>query len=315
MGSFYRRTCVRGVPRRPVARHGVLLCRRRAFRAARSNRIPPVIIDSLTSLDDPRVAEYRNVPDPVLLRDRGLFVAEGRLVVRHLLSSTRFGLRSLLVSPTALESLKDLTDARPDVPVYVAPVDLLSSIVGFHMHRGCLAVCERPANQTLAATLAQASASRLIVVAEQVANADNMGGLFRNAMAFGAGAVMLSPGCCDPLYRKAVRVSIGGTLRVPFAVIDEWPSGLASLRQAGYTLVGLTPDAHALELGAWAFQGRRPGRIALVLGHEGSGLSEAALAMVDEKVRIEMAAGVDSLNVATAAGVAMYACSGLWRHA
>ena len=272
-------------------------------------------IDVIASLDDPRVGDYRNVPDPVLLRERGLFVAEGRLVVRHLLGSDRYTIRSLLVSSAAVDSLRDLTAARPELPVFVAPLEVLSEIVGFNMHRGCLAVCERSANASIAAVLSQTSSSRLVVVAEQMANADNVGGLFRNAMAFGAGAVLLSPGCCDPLYRKAVRVSIGGTLRVPFAVVDEWPSGLAALKQAGYTLVGLTPDARARELGEWAFQGQRPGRIALVVGHEGSGLTETALAMTDERVRIEMAAGVDSLNVATAAGVAMYACSGLWRHA
>jgi tRNA G18 (ribose-2'-O)-methylase SpoU len=161
----------------------------------------------------------------------------------------------------------------------------------------------------------QAAATRLIVVAEHIGNADNMGSLFRNAMAFGAGAVLLSPNCCDPLYRKAVRVSIGGTVRVPSAVIDDWPSGLTLLKQAGYTLVGLTPDARAKELGEWAFHEQRPARVALVVGHEGFGLSEAALAMTDVRVRIEMVAGVDSLNVATAAGIAMYACSGLWRPA
>lgn len=272
-------------------------------------------VETIDTLDDDRVADYRNVPDPVLLKQRGLFVAEGRLVVRHLLAGQHYALRSVLVSPTALESMRDVVDTRPGVPVYVAPADVLSGIVGFNMHRGCLAICERPAGATVAATLALAASARLIVVAEQIANADNMGGLFRNAMAFGAGAVLLSPNCCDPLYRKAVRVSIGGTIRVPSAVVEDWPAGLSALKQAGYTLVGLTPDARAKELGEWVFHERRPARVALVVGHEGFGLSDPALAMTDVRVRIEMVAGVDSLNVATAAGIAMYACSGLWRPA
>ena len=270
-------------------------------------------IDTITSLDDPRVAEFRNVPDPVLLRERGLFVAEGRLVVRHVLSGGRFPVRAVLVSPTALESIRDVLDDASPTPVYVAPIELLSGVVGFNMHRGCLALCARPLPEPVSSALATAASSRLIIVAEHISNADNMGGLFRNAMAFGVGAVLLSPDCCDPLYRKAVRVSIGGTLRVPFARLDEWPSGLSALKQAGYTLVGLTPDSKARELGDWAFHARRPSRVALVVGHEGFGLSDQASAMMDEHVRIEMVAGVDSLNVATASGIALYACSGLWK--
>lgn len=272
-------------------------------------------IDTITSLEDPRVAEFHNVPDPVLLREHGLFVAEGRLIVRHVLAGRRFRVRSVLVSPTALESIRDVLDQAGDSPVFVAPAELLSGIVGFNMHRGCLALCERPPAEPVANALANASSSRLVLVAEHISNADNMGGLFRNAMAFGVGAVLLSPDCCDPLYRKAVRVSIGGTLRVPFATIDEWPSGLSALKQAGYTLVGLTPDSKSRELGDWAFHARRPSRVALVLGHEGFGISDEAAAMMDEHVRIEMVAGVDSLNVATASGIALYACSGLWKRA
>jgi tRNA G18 (ribose-2'-O)-methylase SpoU len=238
-------------------------------------------VETIDTLDDDRVADYRNVPDPVLLKQRGLFVAEGRLVVRHLLAGQHYALRSVLVSPTALESMRDVVDTRPGVPVYVAPADVLSGIVGFNMHRGCLAICERPAGATVAATLALAASARLIVVAEQIANADNMGGLFRNAMAFGAGAVLLSPNCCDPLYRKAVRVSIGGTIRVPSAVVEDWPAGLSALKQAGYTLVGLTPDARAKELGEWVFHERRPARVALVVGHEGFGLGHDGRSRTD----------------------------------
>lgn len=274
-------------------------------------------IDTITSLDDPRVADFRNVPDPVLLRDRGLFVAEGRLIVRHVLDARRFRVRSLLLSPAGAEGLRDVlaahaatgTGLEAVAGVFVAPAELLSAIVGFDVHRGCLALCERPAPVPVDAVMAGAAAANLLLVAERVGNADNMGGLFRNAMAFGAGAVLLSPGCCDPFYRKAVRVSSGGTLRVPFATFADWPSGLSALAREGWALVGLTPDAAAASLEEWASRADRPARTALVVGHEGSGLSEAALAMMGARVRIAMAGGVDSLNVATAAAIAMYVCS------
>lgn len=266
----------------------------------------------IPSLDDPRVADYRLLPDPAALRAAGLFVAEGRLVVRTLLGGPGYRIRSLLVSPAALDSLRGVLESREDVSVYVADVSALSALVGFNMHRGCLGLAERPAPVDPAALVAGIGRPPLLVVAEQVANADNIGGIFRSAMAFGVRAVLLSPNCCDPLYRKAIRVSIGGTLRVPFAEIGAWPEGLSLLKQAGYRIVALTPHARAQELGVWA-RAPRSGRVALLLGHEGSGLSEAALAVADDLVRIEMAAGVDSLNVATAAGIAMYACSGLWR--
>lgn len=268
--------------------------------------------DAIETLDDPRVADYRDLPNPAVLRSRGLFVAEGRLVVRALLEDRRYRVRSLLLSAATLTGLGSVLTRRDDVPVYVADANLLSEIVGFNVHRGCLGMAERPEAVRPDELLAGITGASLVVVAEQVANADNIGGIFRNAMAFGAGAVLLSPDCCDPLYRKAVRVSIGGTLRVPFTTVDDWPAGLAMLKQAGYRLVALTPDPKAMELGLWA-RSSRPRRVALLLGHEGSGLSADALAMADDRVRIEMAARVDSLNVATAAGIAMYVCSGLWR--
>ncbi|MEW5983696.1 MAG: RNA methyltransferase [Acidobacteriota bacterium] len=269
--------------------------------------------EPVASLDDPRVTDYRDLGDPAALRNRGLFVAEGRLVVRTLLEDRRYRVRSLLLSPAALEGLHGALEGRDDVTVYVTEVEQLSAIVGFNMHRGCVGLAERPETAPPGALIASVTGASLLVVTEHIANADNVGGIFRNALAFGAGAVLLSPDCCDPLYRKAIRVSIGGSLRVPFSIVDEWPRGLAVLKQAGYRLVALTPDAKARELGLWAVSAR-PRRVALLLGHEGSGLSEAALAMADDRVRIEMAARVDSLNVATAAGIAMYVCSGLWRH-
>src|SRR5581483_3964818 len=179
----------------------------------------PVRVDDVA---DPHLADYRELKDAALRRRAGVFVAEGRLVVRRLFDAGRFRVRSVLVTEAALDDLRDvLIDGAA---VYVASDDTIKRIVGFKFHRGCLAAVERPPATPLASLLA----GRLLVVLERVTNPDNMGGVFRNAMAFGADGVLLSSGCADPLYRKAVRVSMGGTLRVPFAVLEPWPEALAS---------------------------------------------------------------------------------------
>jgi tRNA G18 (ribose-2'-O)-methylase SpoU len=259
------------------------------------------------SLDDPGLADYRNVPDPELLRLRHVFVAEGRLVVRALLASSRFHVRSLLVTARALDSLRDVVvpeDAA--IPIFVAPHALMSTLVGYNVHRGCLAIGERPRPTDVDEILRRGDGGGLVVVLERVGNADNMGGVFRNGVAFGADGVLLSPGCCDPLYRKAIRVSIGGTLRVPFALFADWPGGLRRVKEAGFTLVALTPDAGAVAIDALADQAARPRRLALVAGAEGAGLSRETLASADVRVSIPMAAGSDSLNVATAVAIALH---------
>ena len=258
--------------------------------------------------DDPRVAEYRNIPDPELLRDHGVFIAEGRQVVRQLLASGRFETRSVLVSPAAFEGLRDVLDARPALPVFVMPADRLSVLVGFNVHRGCLAIGERQPPGAVESWWEQAEASRLVVAAERVGNADNMGALFRNALAFGAGGILLSPGCCDPLYRKSIRVSMGAALRLPYAVDDQWPGGISRLREAGVRVLALTPGTPALDLDD-ALSAIPPATpIALLMGHEGDGLSDVAMRAADKRVRIATHPGVDSLNVATAAAIALHAC-------
>lgn len=258
---------------------------------------------------DPRLHDFRAVPDPVLFRRRGLFVAESRFVVRELLVHPRLITRSLLATPAALASVRDLLDDRTldTLPVYVAPPSLLKQVTGFQVHRGCLAIGERPPPAT-DADLPDLSTARLVIVLEQVGNPDNVGSIFRNAAAFGAGCVLLSPGCCDPLYRKAIRTSIGATMRVPYGAIPDWPDGLLRLRAYGYTTVALAPDRDADDLQALATA--PPPRMALVFGAEGAGLSDDAAACVDRRVRIPIVDGVDSLNVATAAGIALYALSG-----
>jgi tRNA G18 (ribose-2'-O)-methylase SpoU len=253
-----------------------------------------VTASRVAGLDDPRLADYRDVRDGDALARRGLFVAEGQLVVRQLLAS-RFVARSILVTDAALDALGA---AVPDVvPMYVGSRAAVEAVVGYAFHHGCLALGERGTE------VAPPTASPMLVALEHVSNPDNVGGIFRNALAFGAGGVLLSPGCADPLYRKAIRVSLGATLAVPFAHADDWQARLAALRAAGHTIVALTPSADAVPLDAFAW----PSRPVLVVGAEGPGLRAETRAAADVAVRIPMAAGVDSLNASTASGIALHA--------
>ncbi len=256
--------------------------------------------------DDPRLADYRDVPDPMLLRDRGLFVAESRLVVRELLTHPRLTTRSLFVTQAALDSLRELVEARETLPVYVGSPSLLKGVIGYAVHRGSLGLGERPAPTTDLELPALREAT-LAVVLEQVGNPDNVGSIFRNGAAFGAGAVVMTSNCADPLYRKAIRTSLGATLRLPYAEMPDWPDGLSRLEGLGFETVVLTLDGGAIPLETFADDA--PRRIALVLGSEGPGISDRALAAVRHRVRIPMAPGIDSLNVATASGIALYRLS------
>lgn len=259
---------------------------------------------------DPRVSVYQSVPDAELLRQRGQFVAEGRLVVERLIAERRYAVHSLLLSEAAYRALEpSLETLGRDVPVYICAGGDFPGITGYDVHRGCLALAERPAPPSLDAVLLHAE---VIVVLEGVTNADNVGGVFRNAAAFGADAVLLDAASCDPLYRKAIRTSMAATLHVPFARLadraSEWPSALGGLRTRGFTLVALTPAASARDLDEFAAS-PRPARLALLLGSEGPGLSAAASAAVDHHVRIPVNPDVDSLNLAVAAGIALYRLS------
>jgi tRNA G18 (ribose-2'-O)-methylase SpoU len=254
---------------------------------------------------DPRLADYANVPDPELVRRRGLFVAEGRLVVRRLIEDGRYRLRSLLVSEAALRALEP-SIARLDasVPVFVCDAREFLAISGFNIHRGCLAMVERP--ELLPFAVVATSASRLVVL-EAVANPDNLGGVFRSAAAFGFDAVVLSPACCDPLYRKAIRTSMAATLRVPYATAEPWPAAIHELRRLGFSLVALTPREPALPLDTFAPQSSA--RVAILIGTEGAGLTADAERYADLRVRIPIRPDVDSLNLAVAASIAMHAIS------
>jgi tRNA G18 (ribose-2'-O)-methylase SpoU len=258
-----------------------------------------VISDS----SDPRVADYAHVGDPAWLRRRGLFVAEGRLVVRRLIDGGRFVIRSVLVTPPALAALEDVLDAAR-CPIYVCSQQTLESLSGIKFHRGCLAIAARPETEI---PLARFSGARRLLALEGVGNPDNIGGLFRVAAAFEAAGVLLDRTSGDPLYRKAIRTSMGATVRLPFACIDAWDAGLDALRGHGFHLVALTPDASATPLSLYAatLPPERP--LVLMLGGEGPGLTVQSLRTADVTVRIPIAADVDSLNVVVAAGIALAA--------
>ena len=253
-------------------------------------------IEPVGAADDPRLDDYRHIA-AAPLRVRGdTFAVESREVVRRLLVEGRFRLRSVLLTERALETVRDLLD--DSTTVYLAANDLICAVVGFNFRRGCMGIAERGIPTGLGELLA--TAPRTVVVCECLSNPDNVGGVFRNAMAFGVGGIVLSPGCADPLSRKTVRVSLGGSLGVPFAEVTEWPEALARLRAAGLTIVALTPrDGDDLA----AFE--PPARTALLLGSEGDGLTGGALAHADRRATIRMVAGIDSLNVAVACGIAL----------
>ena len=263
-------------------------------------------IEPIENPDDPRLDDYRNVRDPEWIRRRDIFLAEGRRVVERLLTSSRFQVRSLMVTRPALDFLRGVVGSR-DVTVYVVERSVLEQVAGARFHQGCVAVGELPVERSPEEVLAPLGGrARRLLVLERVADPDNIGGLFRNARAFGVDAVVLGPGCTHPLYRKAVRTSMGATLDLPFARAGSWPKALASLRAAGFVLIALTPRSEALDIASLGTTRPVPGRVALLLGGEGYGLSEEALAESDLRVRIPMAPGVDSLNVTSAAGIALH---------
>jgi len=266
-------------------------------------------LERIECANDARAAAYRDLRDGELLRARGLFVAEGRLVVRRAMEDRRYRIESVLVNEAALRDLTpSIEQLDRSIPILVCRAHDLADLAGFDIHRGCLALVRRPAETAVAALIETAAT---IVVLDAVANADNVGGVFRNAAAFGADGVVLSPTTCDPLYRKAVRTSMAAVLRVPFARArdDEWPAALDAMRRRGFTVVALTPREPSAPLDAFAARPRPP-RIALVVGAEGAGITPSVEANADARVRIPIGGGVDSLNLAVAVGIALYELRG-----
>ncbi|MFI5608448.1 TrmH family RNA methyltransferase [Amycolatopsis sp. NPDC051903] len=250
---------------------------------------------------DSRLDDFRDLSTADRRPDRpggrGLVIAEGTVVVERMLAS-RYPVRALLGVERRVREL-DLSGI--DAPAYVTSAETMAEVVGFHLNRGVLAVADKPAPVAVSDVVAGAD---VLAVLEGVGDHENLGSIFRNASALGVGGVLLAPGCSDPLYRRSVRVSMGHVLRVPFAPLEDWPGGLDLLRESGFTVAALTPRPNSVPL-----RGLRAGvtgRVALVLGAEGPGLTDEAIAAADLAVRIEMVPEVDSLNVATASAIAFH---------
>jgi tRNA G18 (ribose-2'-O)-methylase SpoU len=259
----------------------------------------PVI--PISDPDDPRIAAYRDIRERDLVGREGRFMAEGEVVLRVMAGQVRLGIDSLLLAESRLAPLGDLI-ARlpPEVPVFAAPQPIMNAIAGFAVHRGVMAVGRRPAPEALDSFLDRLPARALVVAAIGIANHDNIGGIFRNAAAFGAEAVLLDATSCDPLYRKAIRVSVGAALLVPFHRGASAGDLMATLAMRGFALAALSPS------GGEELSRYRPGaRTAVILGAEGPGLPQDVLEMTDT-LRIPMAGGFDSLNVATTSGIVLH---------
>ena len=251
---------------------------------------------------DPRIDPYRAVRERDLVGRRGGFVAEGEVVLNVLVRGGRHRAESVLLAEKRVEGLRPLLERLPeDVPVYTAGQAVLDGIVGFHIHRGVLAYGRRAADLDAGALLAGLPERALVAAVFGVGNHDNIGGIFRNAAAFGAEAVLLDPGCCDPLYRKAIRVSVGAALSVPFARIPAGAAAVDLLSRHGFEALALSPEG-----GELLARVERPARAAVLLGAEGPGLPAEVLARA-RTVGIPMAGAFDSLNVATACGIALHA--------
>lgn len=268
--------------------------------------MPPTIVP-IDSMDDPKADVFRDVRDADLRGRDGLFMAESELVLRRLLRSPD-RIHSLLLSPEKFRKLRDEIEPLPErIDVLVAGLRLIHEIAAFHVHRGVLAAGIRPSAEEVSLERALAGLDVkpdcTVLVAEGLTNVDNMGGLFRNAAAFGVDAIVLDPTCCDPLYRKAIRVSMGHALSIPWAICRDWPGDLDRLRSRwGLTLVG----AEVTERSKPLWEMPRASKMAIAFGSEGHGLSEGALSRCDAVCAIPMAKDVPSLNVAVASAAFLY---------
>jgi tRNA G18 (ribose-2'-O)-methylase SpoU len=259
-------------------------------------------IEQVTRADDPRLADYVSLRDVELRKslegEHGLFLAEGEKVVRRAVEAG-YRVRSLLMAPRWMETLRDVLEAAGDAPCYLADPAIIEGVTGFHVHRGALASMHRRELPDLADVLAGA---RRIVVCEDLVDHTNVGSIFRSAAALGVDGVLLSPRCADPLYRRAVKVSMGAVLTLPYARLAGWYDALTDLREAGFQVLALTPAADAVPLDEIPLGDR----VALVFGAEGAGLSPRWLATSDARVTIPISRDIDSLNVSAAAAVAAY---------
>jgi tRNA G18 (ribose-2'-O)-methylase SpoU len=261
----------------------------------------------ITDPGDERVRDYFTLTDVALRTKiepvRGLYLAESEKVVRRSLAAGHRP-RSFLMGQRWLTDLSDLVERAESqsVPVYFAQPDVIEAMTGFHLHRGVLASMHRP--ELVAPALLLKDASRVVVL-EDIVDHTNVGAVFRSAAALGVDAVLVTPRCADPLYRRAVRVSMGTVFQVPWTRIDHWPAGVQVLRDHGFTVAAFALGDGAIRLDDLA--GDQPDRLAMIFGTEGDGLSRLAIKGADLIVKIPMAGGVDSLNIAAASAVAIWA--------
>lgn len=270
----------------------------------------PAGVTWIDRADDERVRDYVGLTDVALRRvlepARGLYLAESVKVIGRALGAGH-QLRSLLLTPRWLTDLADLVQRTLEegAPVYVMDPAVAQEITGYNLHRGALAAMHRPELLSVPAVL---EGARRVAVLEDIVDHTNVGAVFRSAAALGVDAVLVTPRCADPLYRRSVRVSMGTVFQVPWTRLEPWPAGMATLREAGFTVAALALREDGIELRELAAD--PPERLALVLGTEGDGLGERTIAEADLAVRIPMAGGVDSLNVAAASAVAFWALQG-----
>jgi tRNA G18 (ribose-2'-O)-methylase SpoU len=252
---------------------------------------------------DPRLAPYRSLTDAALRRqiesDERLFIVEGVTAIRRLLTSA-YPVHSVLLTPAKYAQVAQEL-AGVDAPVLVAPLEVMSEVTGFDIHRGAVAAAERLPQLAIADLVETA---HTLVVLEGLNDHENIGAIARTARALGADGLLFDPSCADPLYRRSVRVSMGEILHLPLGRVEPWPEGLDLLRAAGIAVIALTPEPEAEVLDDLATE--RPARLALLLGAEGKGLTPAALAAADRRVRIRQRHEVDSLNVGHACAIALH---------
>ena len=266
----------------------------------------PELADIIDIADpaDPRLDDFRDLNSvdrrPDLPSGKGLVIAEGVLVVQRMIAS-RFRPRAMLGTDRRLGELADDLDGV-DVPFYRAGAEVMAEVIGFHLNRGVLAAAPRPAELGVEEVL---DGARTVAVLEGVNDHENLGSIFRNAAGLGVDAVLFGTGCADPLYRRAVRVSMGHALLVPYAWAPAWPAELDTLRDNGFRVLAMTPNPAAPTL-ASAMAELDDAKIAMMVGAEGPGLKEHTMRAADVRVRIPMSRGTDSLNVATAAALAFY---------
>ena len=255
---------------------------------------------------DPRLADYVSLRDVQLRRhleaEHGFFIAEGEKVVRRAVTAG-YPVRSFLMSERWLAGLEDVLErAGDDVPCFVVTEELAEQVTGFHVHRGALAALERRPLPSVEDVLAGA---RRIVLLEDIVDHTNVGAIFRSAAALGMDAVLLSPRCADPLYRRSIKVAMGAVFSVPWTRIEHWYDAVPALTEAGFVTIALTPDPDVPDL-TEVLEAETSGRVCLILGSEGPGLSARWMSSAQTRAGIAMAHGVDSLNVAAAAAVAFF---------